>query len=221
MPWHCRRKKRGGALLLVLLATLSAQATEDETYTGPCSLDLYQAWYNKAYEGPLQNTPNFWIFSSAELSNGQAMEKAATKCKLKLEQLRLDRAGRHGPVEEWWIFDVMCSDECVQSDALRRAAMAACGCDCLALSTQAGAPSYRAAGDWCAHNSGRLLCATFYQCGTWACRVGDFMCPRFEYNQYRVAFRGPGNCSGAAALLVRGAAAAAAAVATAALTLAL
>eukprot|EP00953_Heterococcus_sp_UTEX-ZZ885_P030795 16235-Heterococcus_DN1.PRE.4 len=192
------------ALLLALAWLQSATAQADNVYTGPCNATLYHNWYDQKYDGVLQSTPQFWIFSNAPLSNGLAMEKAAVQCHTRLNQLRLDRAGRHGPVEDWWIYDMMCSEECMQSDKLRRTAMATSGCDCLQLSTPEGDPKYRVEGDWCTANSGRLLCSIFDQCGIWNCRISDFMCPRYEYNKYRVPLRGYGSCSGAG----RGAAAA-------------
>jgi hypothetical protein len=95
------------ALLLALAWLQSATAQADNVYTGPCDATLYRNWYDQKYDGVLQSTPQFWIFSNAPLSNGLAMEKAAVQCHTRLNQLRLDRAGRHGPVEDWWIYDMM------------------------------------------------------------------------------------------------------------------
>lgn len=59
---------------------------------------------------------------------------------------------------------------------------------------------YRTEGELCERNSGRLMCAVLDRCGVWACRLGDFMCPRHEYNKQWTRFRGPGDCSAAAPL---------------------
>ncbi|CAM9318368.1 unnamed protein product [Chrysoparadoxa australica] len=123
------------------------------------------------------------------------MDKASDACYLMLDQLRLDRAGRHGPVEDRWIYDAMCSPQCRESDEARQEAMAVSGCNCLELSTQPGDPAYHIDGDWCLHNTGRMLCDVFDQCGVWACSLNDFMCPRLEYNRYKIRFRGPGSCA--------------------------
>ena len=37
---------------------------------------------------------------------------------------------------------------------------------------------YRTEGEVCQRNSGRIMCRVLDRCGVWACRLGDFMCPR-------------------------------------------
>lgn len=112
---HMRRFVYACILALAWLKPATAQA--DIVYTGPCNATLYQNWYDQKYDGVLETTPQFWIFSNAPLSNGLAMEKAAVQCLTRLNQLRLDRAGRHGPVEDWWIYDMMyaAAKQCVTS----------------------------------------------------------------------------------------------------------
>jgi len=50
------------------------------------------------------------------------------------------------------------------------------------------------------------MCRVLDRCGVWACRLGDFMCPRHEYNKQWTRFRGPGDCDAAAPLTARAAA---------------
>jgi len=78
---------------------------------------------------------------------------------------------------------------------LRQAAMEATGCDCLELSTPPTSIHYHIEGDFCHGNSGRILCRTLERCGIWNCRLGDFMCPRHEYNFVVVPYGGKGDCS--------------------------
>lgn len=190
------------ATLLLPAAVVGQDTSSVQSYEGPCNLDLYQAWYDAAYTGKLLSYTNFWIFKDAPISNGLAMERASVQCYLRLNQLRLDRAGRHGPVEDWWIYDIMCGEICTESDKLRRNGMLVSGCDCLELSVKETEMGFVAPGNWCAANTGRMLCNIFDQCGVWACSLNDFMCPRYEYNKYLVPLRGYGSCSGAVSLKV-------------------
>ena len=65
---------------------------------------------------------------------------------------------------------------------------------------------YRTEGEVCQRNSGRIMCRVLDRCGVWACRLGDFMCPRHEYNKQWTGFRGLGDCDAAASLTARAAA---------------
>lgn len=121
-----------------------------------CNVTVYNEWYESLYSGALTvDLTDFWLFSDAELTNGEALDVAASTCFVMMNTLRLDRAGRNGPVADKYIYDVMCADECVLSDALREEAMSSTGCTCLQLSTQPGEPTYHTGGDWCTANSGR------------------------------------------------------------------
>ena len=62
---------------------------------------------------------------------------------------------------------------------------------------------YRTEGEVCQRNSGRIMCRVLDRCGVWACRLGDFMCPRHEYNKQWTRFRGLGDCNAAAPLTAR------------------
>jgi hypothetical protein len=65
----------------------------------------------------------------------------------------------------------------------------------LELSTQIGDPLYKAPGDFCDKNTGRLLCNLIGYCGIWDCRIGDFMCPRYEFDKKIIPLKGKkGNC---------------------------
>ncbi|CAB1109290.1 unnamed protein product [Ectocarpus sp. CCAP 1310/34] len=163
-----------------------------------CNVTLYDQWYDSPYSGALlEDLVDFWIFPDAELTNGQALEVVSSTCRVMMDTLRLDRAGRNGPVQDKYIYDVMCANECTLSDSIREEAMELSSCTCLELSTQPSNPIYHTEGDWCVENSGRMLCETFGQCGVWNCRISDFMCPRYEYNKQTVPHRGKGDCSGA------------------------
>lgn len=106
-----------------------------------CNVTLYDGWYESSYSGALtEDLTDFWLFSDAELTNGQALEVVSSSCLVMMSTLRLDRAGRSGPVADKYIYDVMCADECVLSDLLREEAMLFTGCTCLQLSTQPTTP---------------------------------------------------------------------------------
>ncbi|CAN0394190.1 unnamed protein product [Ectocarpus sp. 12 AP-2014] len=176
-------------------AELSVGSVQD-AFT--CNVTLYDQWYDSPYSGALlEDLVDFWIFPDAELTNGQALEVVSSTCRVMMDTLRLDRAGRNGPVQDKYIYDVMCANECTLSDSIREEAMELSSCTCLELSTQSSNPIYHTEGDWCVENSGRILCETFGQCGAWHCRISDFMCPRYEYNKQTVPHRGKGDCSGA------------------------
>ena len=102
-----------------------------------CNATLYDGWYDSSYSGALvDDLADFWLFSDAELTNGQALEVVSSTCQVMMNTLRLDRAGRNGPAPDKYIYDVMCSDECILSDAIREQAVSLSGCTCLELSTQ-------------------------------------------------------------------------------------
>lgn len=123
-----------------------------------CNASSYNEWYDSPYSGPLtEDLTDFWLFSDAALSNGQAMEVVSSSCLLMLSTARLDLAGRNGPLPDKHVFDIMCAQECTSSDALREEAMTTSGCTCLELSTQSSDPAYHLVGDWCRANSGRCV----------------------------------------------------------------
>lgn len=123
-----------------------------------CNATLYDGWYYSPYSGALlDDLTDFWLFSDAELTNGQALEVVSSTCLVMMNTLRLDRAGRNGPVADKYIYDIMCADECILSDSIRERAMAITGCTCLQLSTQPSDPTYHSPGDWCTANTGRCV----------------------------------------------------------------
>lgn len=87
---------------------------------------------------------------------------------------------------------------CLETDILHQAAMEATGCECMDLSTPTTSIHYHIEGDFCHGNSGRILCRVLERCGIWNCRIGDFMCPRHEYNTLYIPYAGKGDCTGAA-----------------------
>lgn len=143
----------------------------------------------------------FWgvrdIFFSDDaytMTNEYAMERSAEYCKLAIHDLTVDRSGAQGPIEDYWLYNAMCSDFCIESDLLHLEALELSACTCLEVSTPMTA-------DICLKNSAAILCAEYGHCGVWKCPIDDFMCPRYEYNTKSVKFRGPGNClSGATSL---------------------
>lgn len=178
-----------GQLILALLPSLYAslvdvQVTSYDDGTA-CNATLYDGWYDSPYSGALvADLTDFWLFSDAELTNGQALEVVSSTCLVMMNTLRLDRAGRNGPVADKYVYDVMCADECVLSDALREEAMSVAGCTCLQLSTQPQDPTYHTPGDWCTANSGRyetwtVNCFIRLQCPQVACEslaLGTLRC---------------------------------------------
>jgi len=104
------------------------------------------------------------------------------------------KAGRSGPVNEQFSYKALCKAECLENDQMHLDAMTYSGCTCLELSTQPDDKSYHIEGDWCKHNSGKLLCDILGYCGVWNCGLDDFMCPRLEWNKKMIPYKGYGNC---------------------------
>lgn len=166
-----------------------------------CNLTLYQQWSSELYTGVLSSDVDFWIYQTQPqvvLTNGLALELVVIFCKRQFTHLYFYKAGKSGPITIQNGYKPMCSSYCLQSDILHQRAMAASGCNCLELSTQNTSDAYTAAGDWCAHNSARLLCDMLGYCGVWECATSDFMCPRYEWNKKQIAYLGPGTCTSAA-----------------------
>ncbi len=162
-----------------------------------CNLTLYTQWKSSPYDGVLINDPSFWRYQTQlqfVLSKGLALELAVAKCANRFKLLQNFKAGKGGPVDIQNVWKAMCKDECLQSDIMHQDAMDSTGCDCLQLSTQESELSYRVPGDWCSHNSARMLCDMLGFCGIWECRIGDFMCPRYEWNKRMIPLKGPGHC---------------------------
>lgn len=162
-----------------------------------CDKELYYQWRLLKYEGYLATEPSFWRYqaqSQFQLTNGLALDFAVQKCKAKLENLKDFRTGRHGPVDPQNAWKSMCHMFCQYSDQIHYDALCYSGCTCMTLSTQRNEPSWTKDGDWCSHNSARMLCETIGFCGIWECKIDDFMCPRHEYNKKVVSLKGYGNC---------------------------
>jgi hypothetical protein len=165
--------------------------------TTTCDLAAFDTWKTNAYVGILLTNPAFWRYQTQlqfQLSNGLALDLAVAKCKERLLLLSEFKAGKTGPVDIQNVWKAMCKDECMQSDIMHEEAMAYTGCGCLELSTNTNDTSFRVEGDWCMHNSGRLLCDLLGFCGIWGCRIDDFMCPRYEWNKKLIPLKGLGSC---------------------------
>ncbi|KAJ1452063.1 hypothetical protein M885DRAFT_528104 [Pelagophyceae sp. CCMP2097] len=197
--------RRRARLLCVAAALVPAHAV--------CNLTKFELWKAETAEDQTQlgkeklgllREDGFWgLTQSLTYSNflptwGIMMDKAAKMCRQSLTQLTRDTAGRHGEITDFYIYDSMCSLDCLDSDTLHLEAMRQSGCSCLELSPQHGAVSFHIEGEVCHRNSARQLCAVFDKCGIWNCDLADFMCPRHEYNKQWTRLKGPGDCSAAA-----------------------
>jgi len=125
------------------------------------------------------------------------MDLVTMMCRENLKFLKSHTAGRFGPVEDRYIWDIMCSTNCRKADSLHQSAIKLSGCNCYALSTQPGDLYYNADrdGDFCLENTGRMLCEVMEVCENWKCDLWDFMCPRYNYNKKFIPLRGMGSCS--------------------------
>jgi hypothetical protein len=162
-----------------------------------CDLKAYSRWYNQQYFGVLASDAAFWMYQTQPqivLSNGLAMGLAYSNCKRLFDSLTYYRAGRMGPITIQDSYKIMCRSYCLEMDQLHEDAMKASQCSCLELSTQQGDVAYTQDGDWCLQNSARMLCDIVGYCGVWNCRIGDYMCPRYEWNKKVIPLKGPGNC---------------------------
>ena len=162
----------------------------------PCNVSCYDEWRSLRYTGVLAADPSFWMYQKQtwfELSQGLALDLASTKCAQRFDNLIRFTAGRMGPVDAQNAYRSMCSRVCLESDNMHQNALDYSGCECMSLSTQPGSKSYRAPGDWCKHNTGRLLCDILGFCGVWECALDDFMCPRLEYNRRVIPYKGYGD----------------------------
>lgn len=180
--------------MLLLFCLLLISAVQGQNY---CNTSLYYVWRNTKYLGYLSTDPNFWRYQTQTqfvLTKGLALDLAVAKCKDKFSILYRYKAGRSGPINIQSAYKSMCSDVCLESDRLSQEALKFSQCSCLELSTQPGDPFYHFPGDWCKHNSARLLCDVIGYCGVWECRIDDFMCPRYEWNKKIIPLKGPGTC---------------------------
>ena len=162
-----------------------------------CDPDAFTTWKAAPYQGILINKPSFWRYQTQlqfVLSKGLALELAVAKCADKFKLLQNFKAGKGGPIDIQNVWKAMCTDECLQSDVMHQDAMDTTGCTCLELSTNSTEASFRSEGDWCSHNSARMLCDMLGFCGIWGCRIDDFMCPRYEWNKRMIPLKGPGHC---------------------------
>lgn len=162
-----------------------------------CNTTLYELWKIQKYDGVLSTESTFWRYQTQTefvLTNQLALSLAVAACQRRFDNLELFRAGRLGPVNIQDSYKTMCKPDCMESDNMHQQVMQLTGCGCLDLSTQPSDPSYHKEGDWCEHNSARILCNSLGYCGIWNCNLGDFMCPRYEWNKKYIPFKGYGSC---------------------------
>lgn len=130
-----------------------------DTYQPPeCDLQKYKTW---------------------QRDNGDNLQIYTQDCWQSLVDLKVNKAGGFGPIDEKAIHDRMCK-WCLDADILRMEAMEFSACDCAELSTP---QPYHIKWDFCQFNSARMLCKLHERCGKWECRLDDFMCPRYEWNR--------------------------------------
>lgn len=179
------------------------------TASADCSRAKYEEWKKQEYIGPLASDSTFWRYQTQKkeiiLTNYLALELSVAACTKEFDLLYYYLAGRMGPIDIQHSYKIMCRDVCLETDAIHEAAMAYSGCSCLELSTQEKDPSYHIEGDFCLHNTARMLCDKVGYCGVWNCRIDDFMCPRYEWNKKMIPFKGIGTCERGAATTTRSA----------------
>ena len=136
------------AVLAALARCVVAQVTviTDVTQAEKCELAVYMGWANRAQ-----------------------MEEKENICRVALNKLRLDIAGKHGPVREEDIYEVMCSSECRDSDTMHEQVMADSHCTCRELSSTYS----NLEADFCSANSARMLCKQYQPLKNMGTRVMD------------------------------------------------
>jgi len=162
-----------------------------------CNLTIYNNWLNIKYVGILSTDSKFWRYQTQTemvLTNNLALQLAVASCQNGFDRLKVFRAGRNGPATIQDSYRIMCNSYCLESDIIHQEAMEKSQCSCLELSTQPTDSSYHFEGDWCVHNSARILCSTMDYCGIWNCRIDDFMCPRYEWNKKFIPLKAHGSC---------------------------
>jgi hypothetical protein len=132
------------------------------------------------------------------LTNEHGMEVMATKCRQYMQAIQLGLSGRHGPVSEQAVYEVMCMSFCTVNDQMRKDAMEYSCCSCMELSTQPDEVGFSRPGDWCREESGRMMCEELERCGTWECELDDYSCPRMEYNTLTIDLKGKADIFGCA-----------------------
>jgi len=156
-----------------------------------CNATLIKDWYSSNYEGIMNTRSLYWEYLGVPMDKQQALILSRKWCNKKLQMLIEDNRGKYGPVTDIEIHRIMCDEACMEVDILSVEAMEATGCDdCTKLSTPPSDPNFRIEGDFCYGNSARILCHHLERCGVWNCRVGDFMCPRHEYNKLYIPYAG-------------------------------
>ena len=102
-------------------------------------------------------------------ANRAQMEEKENICRVALNKLRLDIAGKYGPVREEDIYEVMCSNECQLSDTMHTAIMKDSNCNCRELSSTYS----NLEADFCSANSARMLCKQYQPLNNMGTRVMD------------------------------------------------
>mmetsp|Transcript_17698 Transcript_17698/g.36736 ORF Transcript_17698/g.36736 Transcript_17698/m.36736 type:complete len:253 (+) Transcript_17698:197-955(+) len=202
------------------IAPTNANGTTTDVDPAPspdCNMTLYNTWLKETYdnrfplEKPVKSTqrPIFdglaYDLGGVKITNEFAIDLLGTKCKQYLKAIDVGLAGKHGPVPDQAIWDVMCTEYCNYNDLLREFIIKKSGCTCMDFSTKSHEIGYSRPGDWCRMNSGKILCEELGRCGVWECQLEDFSCPRQEYNTINVELRGfatatAGVCAGVVGL---------------------
>lgn len=198
-PYHCDEILSSSTMAVVNQPSKIAGHDRQLQVIVPekCNVTLYKLWKQETYFGELSSDSNFWRYQTQPqivLTNELALELSLRGCKRLFSSLYHYKAGRMGPITIQDAYKIMCRPYCLENDNLHQQAMAASGCSCTELSTPPDDVSYTKEGDWCYHNTGRLLCDMLGYCGIWNCRLDDFMCPRYEWNKKYIDYKGPGTC---------------------------
>ena len=164
-----------------------------------CNTTKFTDWKALAYTGPLQHVSTFWIYQTQSnqilLTQELALALALDSCRKSFLNLYDFEAGRNGPIDIQHSFKAMCTPTCLETDILIQSVMFYTSCSCLELSTQPNDRLYTSEGDLCQQNSARLLCDLVGYCGVWQCNIGDFMCPRYEFNKKKIPLKNKfGSC---------------------------
>ena len=135
------------ALFLVLISIACPQNIKKNIITGDeCNRQVWEEWALK-----------------------EKMLEFENDCRVALNALRLNIAGGHGPVKEEDVYEVMCSPECVASDALHLDIMEESKCNCKQLSTVYS----NLEADFCSANSARMLCKQYKPLKAMGTRIMD------------------------------------------------
>lgn len=116
-----------------LYTTLTHSSTQPQSSIifSDCNMTLYHQWAQEDFQGiskdlviPKTNL-RWWDVENFEkngpfvLRNSHAVKVLGTKCRQYMQAIKMGLSGRHGPVSDQAIFDVMCTEYCIVNDQFR------------------------------------------------------------------------------------------------------